>query len=177
MKVILRCLAALAVLSGIAAGCRSQDDKASGSKDPSATQGHMAPDFKLTDLTGKPLTLSEYKGKVVFLDFWATWCPPCVMSTPEVEKIVADYKAKDVVVLSISLDQNEEALRQFVQARNIENRVALAGPGGVDQLYNVHAIPQFFIVDQKGYVANAWEGFNPAFPGQWRKELDRLLSV
>lgn len=114
---------------------------------------------------------------MVFIDFWATWCPPCVISVPEVNRLVDEYKGKDLVVLSVSLDSNPDAVKRFIIRQKMITRVVLAGDSGVDAKYGVQGIPAFFIVDQKGNIANAWEGYNPAMTSLWRKELNRLLKI
>ncbi len=150
-----------------AVGCKSHAENA---------KVYKAPDFEVTDLQGKKVSLASMRGKVVFLDFWATWCPPCVMSLPEVEKLGEEYKAKNVTVLSISLDSTQDAVIKFRQTHQMKNRVALAGRSGVDAQYNIEGIPAYFIVDQQGNIAKAWGGYNPAMTVLWRKEIDRLLA-
>lgn len=146
------------------------------SESPAPVKVYKAPLFELTDLSGKKISLAAMKGKVVFLDFWATWCPPCVMSVPEVEKLVEEYQGKNLVVLSISMDSSEEPVKRFMAAHRMTNRVAMAGNSGVDVQYNIQGIPAYFIVDQKGNITKAWEGYNPVMTSLWRKEIDRLLS-
>jgi thiol-disulfide isomerase/thioredoxin len=136
-----------------------------------------APTFTLTDLSGKLFSLAAQKGKVVFIDFWATWCPPCVMSIPEVEKMVEEYNGKNLVVISISLDTSAVPVKRFMQTHKMTNRVALAGDSGVDSVYGVQGIPAYVIVDQDGNVARGWEGYNPIMTQQWRKEINRLLKL
>lgn len=148
-------------------GCQSQE---------SAAKVYKAPDFELVDITGAKVSLKQLKGKVVFLDFWATWCPPCVISSPEVEKMVQDYKGKNLEVLSISLDSSEAPVKRFVATRKFSSRVVLAGETGVDMKYQVQGIPGFYIIDQKGNITKAWEGYNPVMPSLWRKEINRLLG-
>ncbi len=143
----------------------------------SSTKVIKAPDFELTDLQGKKVSLKSLKGKVVFLDFWATWCPPCVISAPEVEKLVQDYKGKNFEVLSISLDSSETPVKRYLTTHKVTSRVMLAGESGVDGRYSVQGIPAYFIVDQNGNVAKAWEGYNPTMTKLWRKEIDRLLGI
>lgn len=116
------------------------------------------------------------KGRVVFLDFWATWCPPCVVSSPEVEKLVETYKSKPVDIISISLDSDEEPVKKFVAKNHTKSRVALAGESGIDVNYRVSGIPAFYLIDQKGNVVRIWEGYSPAMSTMWRTEIDQLLS-
>lgn len=123
------------------------------------------------------MSLSSLKGKVVFLEFWATWCPPCVISYPEVEKLGEDYKEQNVVILSVSLDSSETSVKRFLLNRKKQNTVAMAGNSGIDVNYEVDGIPAFYIIDPKGNLTKAWQGYNPSMTSLWRKEIDRLLRV
>ncbi len=166
------------LLGGLLASCGSSSPgSAEAPSEASAQRKQKAPDFRLTDLNGKTFSLHDYRGKVVFLDFWATWCPPCVVSAPEVEKLAADYREKDVEVISISLDDRADKVERFIASHGLTTRVALAGESGVDARYGVRGIPTFFIIDKKGNLAGAWDGFHPSFAAVWRKELDRLLKI
>ena len=159
-------------------GCKSQGGTANSAPDSpvKSTKVYKAPDFTVTGINGEKISLSGLKGKVVFLDFWATWCPPCVMSAPEVDRLVGEYKDKDLYVLSVSLDNSAEPVRNFLARHKMSTHVALTGESGTDANYGVQGIPAFFIIDQKGNIANAWEGYNPAMTSLWRKELDRLFK-
>src|SRR5512146_545350 len=77
--------------------------------------GELAPGFTLAQLPSGKLSLSEFKGQVVVLNFWATWCPPCVMETPSLEKFATEMKSDGVTVLGVSVDENENQLKQFIQ--------------------------------------------------------------
>jgi thiol-disulfide isomerase/thioredoxin len=136
-----------------------------------------APDFELTDIHGKKFALKDFRGKVVFLDFWATWCPPCIMSIPEVGKLHADYASKDVEVISISLDNDVSSVLNFVSKHHMSNRVAMALDSGIDTKYHINGIPAFFIINKQGKLANIWEGYNPQMTTLWRKQIDRLLGA
>ncbi len=154
----------LAMVLGLLVGCSAQSTSS------------KAPDFKLTDLSGKSFSLKDYKGKVVFIDFWATWCPPCVMSSPEVEKLGEDYQGKDFAIIRISLDDSEEPVREFL-ARHPDKvgRQAMTDHK-VDSDYNVSGIPAFYIIDKEGNLGRSWGGYHPMMPQVWRKEIDTLLS-
>ena len=145
--------------------------------DSQALGGETAPDFTLKDINGQSFTLSEQKGKVVFLDFWATWCPPCQMSVPELIKLHEDYKDKDVVIASISVDENPRKVVEFVAAKGIKHRQLLVDDSQVDRMYGVRGIPTFVVIDKNGKIQNLWTGFTPSMADEWRSWLDRLLKV
>lgn len=165
---------ALFLLTFVILGCSSQ---AGTETRVSSSAVVAAPDFVLTDTQGQKFSLKDFRGKVVFLDFWATWCPPCVISVPEVEKLHDDYTGKNVEVISISLDQDTGSVHRFVKNHNMRNRVAMVQNSGVDEKYRVGGIPAFFLINQEGKIVNVWEGYHPRMVALWRKELDRLLQL
>jgi peroxiredoxin len=176
----LRIALAVSVLALCVWGCRSQAGTTDNQSEPlQATGGGpriKAPNFTLKDLKGQAVSLSDFKGKTVFLDFWATWCPPCVASTPAVDKLAQDYKDKNVVVLSISMDDEAGTVQSFVERKHLTNRVLMAADSGVNVHYQVDGIPSFFLIDKDGYFVASWAGYSPAMALAWRRELDHLLS-
>lgn len=118
-------------------------------------KGSKAPDFKLTTLDNKEVKLSDYKGKKVILNFWATWCPPCKAEIPDLIKFYADFKDKDVVILGVDLTQSEKsqnAVADFVKSYGINYPVALDVDGAVSKNYQVSGIPTSYIIDTQGII-------------------------
>jgi len=130
-------------------GCTNKSERAT----------DAASDFKLQDLEGKTVKLSEFKGKPVLLDFWATWCPPCRASIPGIEKLHKSYGGKGLVVLGISLDQGGwDSVKDFVTESGITYTV-LKGTDDVATKYNVRTIPMLVIVDKEGKIYKRYLGF------------------
>lgn len=119
-----------------------------------------APDFTLPDLDGKPFSLSSTAGKVVLLDFWATWCPPCRMGVPELQELYDRYKAKGLVIVGVSLDQGGAAdVRPFVKANGVTYPIVI-GDQRVANLYGgIRGIPTMFVVDRGGNVVKKLVGY------------------
>ncbi len=117
--------------------------------------GRKAPSFRLVDLNGKKVGLSDFEGKVVIIEFWATWCPPCRESMPETEKLFQKYKDKDVVVLGISIDEKGgmERVKAFIQEYNITYPILMDDNGDVGRLYGVMSIPVTYILDKNHSIA------------------------
>lgn len=139
-------------------------------------QPQKAPLFRVKDIKGNTISMADLRGKVVMLDFWATWCPPCVMSFPEVEKLGSDFDKKDVVVLGFSLDQDESAVKEFIKDKPGDNAIAMVSETEIPSLYSVQGLPTFFIIDKNGYVVKSWTGYHPMLPSIWRKEIEKLLK-
>jgi peroxiredoxin len=117
--------------------------------------GKPAPDFKAKDLAGNEIALSELQGSVVLLDFWATWCPPCLEELPNVKRIYRRNTDKDFRVLGISLDSELVELEAFMKGTDIEwPQIFDDGvPGGsIADAYGVEFIPATFLLDRNGTV-------------------------
>ncbi len=118
-----------------------------------------APDFTLVNLDGKNVTLSDFRGKIIIVDFWATWCGPCKMEIPSFIKLQDDYR-DDVVVLGISLDQGgPKAVVPFAEKMKI-NYPIVYGNGSVVQAYGgVRGIPTTFVIDKDFNIQRKYVGY------------------
>ncbi len=120
----------------------------------------VAPDFKLKDLNGNDFSLSQTKGKVVILDFWATWCPPCRMEVPHFKDLYQRYKGKGLVIIGVALDQGGAAtVRPFVQTNEIDYPVLMADQIVVASYGGIRSIPTTFIIDRKGRIVEKIVGY------------------
>ncbi|MCK4578300.1 MAG: TlpA family protein disulfide reductase [Candidatus Marinimicrobia bacterium] len=138
----------------------SPDTKATPPVEPGLV---MAPDFTLTSMNGRPITMSKLRGKVVLINFWATWCPPCRQEIPDLSNIYANYKDKDFVILGISLDDlNTDEIAKFARNYRMTYPV-LHGPrselGDITMAYGgIQAIPTTFLIDKQGYIRKVYVG-------------------
>ena len=119
---------------------------------PAPALGREAPDFTLEDLDGNSIRLNDLRGKVVFLNFWATWCPPCRAEMPDIEEIHQKYKGQDVVILGIDIQESADKVRSFVEDGGYTWTMVLDGTGKVADLYKIRAIPTSFFVDKEGII-------------------------
>ena len=119
---------------------------------PAPEIGYPAPDFTLLDLEGNQITLSEFRGKTVFINFWATWCPPCRAEMPEIEAVYQEYKDKDVEVIGVDIVETKDEVRQFVQQYGYSWTFVLDTTGEVATTYNIAAIPTSFFIDKEGII-------------------------
>ena len=115
--------------------------------------GQMAPDFTIKDQTGKLVKLSDYKGKVVFLNFWATWCGPCVDEAPEVEKLNNTLKDKKFQMLTVAIDTDWKPVNDFFAKHGLTVPVFLdPGQQIARGQYKITGVPETFIIDASGHV-------------------------
>ena len=113
------------------------------------------PDFQANDINGKPLSLNQFKNKVVLIDFWATWCPPCVDEMPNIVKAYKKYHDRGFEIIGISLDQNESRFLKFIEDNGMTWRQYYDGKGGQNKLarrYSIESIPSTFLIDTNGKI-------------------------
>jgi peroxiredoxin len=139
--------------------------------------GMKAPTFSLPTLDGKTFSLNQ-PGKVIFLDIWATWCPPCRAEIPHVVKLAKKYAGKDVVFVGVSVDQRKADVTKFAKAQNINYTIALdPGAQSVGSRYQLRGIPATYIIDKSGVIRYVHSGFGgQADADKMDKEIASLLS-
>jgi cytochrome c biogenesis protein CcmG, thiol:disulfide interchange protein DsbE len=175
-----RTIAVILILISCAAGysCSKKHEGADDKPLASAQAGGVAPDFRLQDLKGSDITLSQFRGKVVLLEFWATWCPPCRATIPELVSIQQKYKNRDFVVLGISIDDEGAGLRtellNFSKEFHI-NYPVLMGNEAVEHEYKVWSIPRSFLIDKEGRIRDSYSGYIDQYESKVSAEVERLL--
>ncbi len=136
-----------------------------------ALEGKPAPDFKLTGLDDKPVQLSDLKGSVVVLDFWATWCGPCVQSLPHLDQVYKDVKDSGVKIYAVNAQEDKDKVQNFVTSKNLSVPVLLDTDGAVLKAYLASGIPQTVIIGKDGQVRKVMVGFGPGTEQTLRSEL------
>lgn len=128
--------------------------------EPAGTeQGPVAPNFTLKGLDDRMVSLSDYKGKVVLLNIWATWCPPCVAETPSIDKLYKMMKDENFELLAVSIDEGgKRAVEEFMKSKNLSFPVLLDPDGYVARLYRTTGVPESFIIRKDGTIDNKIEG-------------------
>jgi thiol-disulfide isomerase/thioredoxin len=137
--------------------------------------GKAAPEFQLPDLGGATVSLSQLRGKIVILDFWATWCQPCRQSMPEMEKLQEKYSS-NLTLLAINLQESPEDVRSFVRSEKIRSRVLLDESGTVGNAYQANAIPMQVLIDRDGIVRQINVGGGFGLGRRLSAEIDKLIS-
>jgi cytochrome c biogenesis protein CcmG/thiol:disulfide interchange protein DsbE len=130
-------------------------------------------DFTLESIDGKSYTLSELKGNVIIVDFWATWCPPCRNSVPALSRLYEKYRDRGFLVLGISTEE-VNTLREFRDAQQIPYPI-LSGTKEVVQAYEVTAIPKMLFFDKTGTVRKTQTGYSPELEAQFDMLVDSLV--
>jgi len=143
----------------------------------SLAKGNPAPDFKYVNLEGDSMTMSDFKGKVVYIDVWATWCAPCIAEHPYMEELHKQYENEDVAFIAISVDSSPEPWKKMVDKKALGG-IHLYAEGAWDatimQKYAISGIPRFILIDQEGNIVDA----NAARPsGDIAEDIDELLSL
>jgi peroxiredoxin len=142
----------------------------------SALVGKPAPDFRLDLLGGKPFHLADSKGQVVVLDFWATWCGPCLQAMPQVDRVTHEFQDQGVRLIAVNLQETPQQISALLQRQKLDLTVALDRDGVVAEKYGANAIPQTVIIDRNGTVARLFVGGGPHFEDQLREALRSVLS-
>jgi cytochrome c biogenesis protein CcmG/thiol:disulfide interchange protein DsbE len=123
---------------------------------PAPEIGHPAPDFTLNDLDGNAVRLSDFRGKVIFLNFWAVGCPPCRFEMPVMEEVYQEYRDKDVVIIGVDLDGPvsivRDYVRDYVEVNGYSWTFVIDGTGEVAFDYMVSGIPASFFIDKDGVI-------------------------
>jgi peroxiredoxin len=134
----------------------------------SAKNGINAPLFSLTTPGGEKVHLADFRGKVILLDFWATWCPPCKEGIPYLNQLYREYRKDGLVVIGISLDRGgPEEVRRFLDQKGVEyinvmgNEEIFQAYSGLPGLGKIQGIPTAFIVDREGRVRKKFVGLTP----------------
>ena len=168
MRFRLMCALAAVLLALSVESCVSQNFREDmQSEVKPASKRNTAPDFEVKDSNGQSFRVADYKGKVVLLNFWATWCGPCKVEIPWFIEFEKTYKDRGFAVLGVSLDDDGwEAVKPYLAARRVNYRVAL---GNMD----IQSLPTSFIIDRDGKIAGVHVGL--ISKSNYQNEIEELL--
>jgi len=140
--------------------------------------GAAAPEFVLPELgvPGKRIDSRDLLGKVIFVDFWASWCGPCRQSLPMYVKLRKEISRADFVILAINVDENGDDARRFLEAHPVDYPVLRDPQGSVPGAFGVLGMPSSYVIDRRGIVRARHVGFVPADIDALRKQVNELLG-
>ena len=137
--------------------------------------GSESPDFSATDLRGRQVVLSEFRDrKVVVVDFWATWCGPCLMAMPALQEVYDEFEGREVEILAVNLGEDSERVRRFVERNNYTFRVVVDRNQAIGKRFGVSAIPALVVVGTDGRIEWIQVGYSPNEADELRQLLERL---
>jgi thiol-disulfide isomerase/thioredoxin len=136
----------------------------------------FAPGFSFTSLENEKISSEALRGKVVLLDFWATWCPPCRASIPSIKGLQGKYAGKQVQIISISSDSDEQAWRSFVAAQHMNWTEYIDLPRNIQNAFGVDSLPTYVVIDKDGVVRFRQSGFGNETPGEIEEAINKALK-
>ncbi len=137
-------------------------------------EGKAAPDFALKSSTGENLRLSEFRGDVVMINFWATWCGPCRQEMPLLDELYARYERVGFNLLGVNIDDDSRRAMQMIEELGVDFPVLFDARKEVSKLYKVDAMPVTVLVDREGKVRHVHHGYKPGYE---EKYLDQIRSL
>ena len=132
--------------------------------------------FNLKTPDGKDISLASYRGKVVLLNFWGTWCKPCLKELPEFDRLYRRYRKHGLVVIAIATDTEPEKVQEFATQRKLAVKLALGGEPLADQ-YESTNFPFSFVIDAKGQIRGSYRGYKPECAGKLEQDIRTQLET
>jgi peroxiredoxin len=174
MRYITRVLPVMILAAALFTGC-SYNSGPSRARVKDEKDRRLAPDFSLKDAHGQTVKLSDYRGKVVVLNFWATWCGPCQIEIPWFESFEQNYKSRDFAVLGISMDDDGWAsVKPYIERKKINYRIMVANDAMNHEYGAVSSLPTTFILDREGRIASVHIGLPSK--SDYETEILKLLE-
>ena len=141
----------------------------------SGLEGSQAPDFALKSSTGENMRLSEYRGDVVMINFWATWCGPCRQEMPLLDELYSRYQRVGFNLLGVNIDDDSSRAMRMVDELGVSFPVLFDARKEVSKLYEVDAMPVTVLVDREGNVRHVHHGYKPGYEQKYLDEIRSLL--
>jgi peroxiredoxin len=140
-----------------------------------ADTGGPAPAFTLTALSGGQTALSQYKGQVVLVNFWATWCGPCQQEMPLLDQMYKKYKPAGFTLIGVNVDKEEPAVKELLARKPVSFPVLLDPANQVSKAYHVDEMPSSVIIDRKGDIRYIHRGYRPGDENDYQDRIRQLI--
>jgi thiol-disulfide isomerase/thioredoxin len=139
----------------------------------------LAPPFSVTTLDGRQVSLDQLAGKIVVMDFWASWCPPCRAAVPEFKELTKKYPPSKLVLISFSVDSEQQTWRDFISKHDMDWPQYWDSDGRMRSEFDVHAFPTYLVIDQDGFIRDRIVGLNEhlSVVGRLKQTLQLMLSA
>ncbi len=134
-----------------------------------------APDFTLTSRDGQTVTLSDLKGQVVMINFWATWCGPCRQEMPLLEQLYSRYESLGFTLLGVNVEEHSKDAAVFLKETPVTFPILFDPENGVSKLYDVSAMPSTVLVDRSGNVRFLHHGYQPGYENEYQNQIRTLV--
>ena len=141
----------------------------------SGMEGQPAPDFALKSASGENMRLSEYRGDVVMINFWATWCGPCRQEMPLLDELYTRYQRVGFNLLGVNIDDDSAGAMKMIQELGVNFPVLFDSRKEVSKLYEVEAMPTTVLLDREGRVRHVHHGYKPGYEEKYLEEIRSLL--
>ncbi|MDP9084404.1 MAG: TlpA family protein disulfide reductase [Pseudomonadota bacterium] len=138
-------------------------------------QGGPAPAFTLTALTGQQSALSQYKGQVILVNFWATWCGPCQQEMPLLDQMYKKYKPAGFTLIGVSVDKEAAVVQELMARKPVSFPVLLDPANQVSRAYHVDEMPSSVIIDRKGEIRYIHRGYKPGDENEYQDRIRQLI--
>jgi len=134
-----------------------------------------APDFTLKDVNGKTVTLSSFRGKVVLLNFWATWCPPCRAEMPALNRLYRESRHRGLEIIAVSTDRSIDHIKDFLEKNRVDFLMLFDEDRGAAKQYRVFSMPTTFLIDRNGMVVEKFYGEYDWTEPETKGKIEKLL--
>lgn len=141
---------------------------------PQVPASAAAPDFTAKNLDGKDVKLSDFRGKVVLVNFWAVWCGPCNEEVPELVDLYNTYRSKGFVILGISDASDLNDIKSFVTEKRMGYPIVI-DPGEISEEFNVTGFPSSFLLDRNGNIVKEYPGYSPSLKKKLEMQIQKLI--
>lgn len=147
----------------------------SASNNTSAGQRAVAPDFTLKALSGVNLRLAEQRGDIIVLNFWASWCGPCIQEMPELDKLASKYQPLGVQIWGVNVEADSSAAQKYLSKTRVEFPILFDTENSVSASYQVQAMPTTVIINKDGDVHSVHRGYKPGYEQKYENDIKTLL--